>query len=229
MPTGSYVLIEAMTSPSRESNESLALGVAEVASLVTLRHSHVLDEKLFEGIINTENSFVMRYDGPMRLTAAPAVTSQEVSDAFTRDFSSIQQLDSKERERLQLASRWFRRGHEAINQVDKYLFWWTVLEIYPGRGKSNIVKNIRRVLRERACPHLDVQTLEEKLAIGRIYGERKRIVHEGRAFVPINDRDFESCLERLRAIATVCLRLLGGLPPGGDLQQFVEESNAGSD
>lgn len=223
LPRGSYIVIETIANLAEESErERLALRVAEVSSLVALRHSHVLDERLFEGVVNTTDRALMWREGPMTFTAAPAVSPKKVADGFASDFASVQHLDAERRQRLQLASRWFRRGHEAINQVDKYLFWWTVLEIYPGKGESNIVQNVTQVLRNRVCPHLEPQILKEELRIGRIYGERKRIVHDGRAFVAFDDAYFQDCLERLHAIATVSLRLLGGLPPGDDLKQYVE-------
>ena len=223
LPKGSYVVIETMASPGEESErERLALQVAEVATLVALRYSHVLEEKLFEGVINVAGNAVMWREGPMSFTAAPAVSPEEVADGFASDFASVQQLKGERHQRLQLASRWFRRGHEAMNQVDSFLFWWTVLEIYPGKGESKIVKNVTQVLRDGVCPHLEPQIVREKLWIGRLYGERKRIVHDGRAFVAFDNEYFQGCLERLRAIATVSLRLLGGFSPGDDLKQYLE-------
>ena len=223
LPSGSYIVIETLANPSEESErERSALRVAEAASLLALRHSHVLDEKLFEGVVNAANRALMWREGPMTFTTAPAVSPEEVADGFAGDFASVQQLDADRHQRLQLASRWFRRGHEAINQVDKFLFWWTVLEIYPGKGESSIVRNVTQVLRNGVYPELAPQTLQEKLRIGRIYGERKRIVHDGRAFVAFDNAYFQGCLERLRAIATVSLCLLGGLPVGDDLEQYVE-------
>ena len=223
LPSGSYIVIETLANPAEEfERERLALTMAEVASLVALRHPNVLDEKLFEGAVNTADRALMWREGLMTFTAAPAVSPKEVADGFTSDYASVQLLDAESHRRLQLASRWFRRGQEAINPVDKYLFWWTVLEIFPGKGESNIVRNIRQVLLNRVCPHLEPQVLEDKLRIGHIYGERKRIVHDGRAFVAFDDSYFQGCLERLSAIATVSLRLLGGFPPGDDLEQYIE-------
>ena len=223
LPKGSYVVIEIMASPGKEpERERLALQVAEVATLVALRHSHVLDEKLFEGVVNVAGKAVMWREGPMSFTAAPAVSPEEVADGFASDFACVQQLNGESHQRLQLISRWFRRGHEAINQVDSFLFWWTVLEIYPGKGESKIVKNVTQVVRDGVCPHLELQVVREKLWIGRIYGERKRIVHDGRAFVAFDNAYFQGCLDRLRAIATVSLRLLGGFSPGDDLKQYLE-------
>ena len=54
-----------------------------------------------------------------------------------------------------------------------------------------------------------------------MYSERKRIVHEGRSFVDVDDNEFRASLERLGLIAATLLRLLCGMPPGDDLQQFM--------
>ncbi len=79
------------------------------------------------------------------------------------------------RHRFQLASRWYRRGHESVNLVDRYLFWWTALEIYPGAGETNIVKNVKRVLSDQACPQLTPRDLEDRLRIGHICQGRREI------------------------------------------------------
>ena len=47
-------------------------------------------------------------------------------------------------------------------------------------------------------------------------------MHGGRAFTHFDDELFRVCLERLRAITTVCLRVLGDLPPGDGLRQYIE-------
>ena len=48
-------------------------------------------------------------------------------------------------------------------------------------------------------------------------------MHEGRAFIAFDDRSFGERLETLRVVVTVCLRLMAGLPPGGELQQYISE------
>ena len=53
LPSGSYVVIEMEANPrARSERERVALRVAEVASLITLRHPHLLDEKIFEGAVD---------------------------------------------------------------------------------------------------------------------------------------------------------------------------------
>ena len=222
MPEGTFIIIETAIDPDGfYERDRVALQIAEAAALVTLRFPHALQEKVYEGTINTEGASLLWDEGSITLTVSPVVTPADVAEAFGSDASALQHLDGNRRERFQLASRWYRRGHETLNQVDKFLFWWTVLEVYPGEGERNIVWNIKHVLRMQVFPHLSKQKLEEGLRIGPIYQERKGIVHEGKAFVSHEDKHFSECLERLRAVATTCLRLLGGLPLGDDLDPYL--------
>ena len=222
IPKGTYIIIDTMVNLEME-REWVALKIVEVASLVTLHFPHVLEEKLYEGTISTEHGILMWGEGPLTLQVGPAVTPPQLLETLASDHGSIQRLSANERYRYQLASRWYRRGHEAVNLVDKFLFWWTVLEIYPRSGKTNIVKTIKRVLKENVCPQLSEEEIEDKLRIGRIYGERKRIVHRGIAFASVDDKQFQELLDRLRAITTTCVRLLCGLQPGETLKEFVDQ------
>ena len=222
LPGGSYVIIstEADIRTSSE-RERVALLVAEAAGLITLRYPHLLHEKLFEGVTNAQGHSVIWREGPITLLASPATPAAEVVRDFTADFSSFARLPAGMQHRFQLASRWYRRGHESINQVDKFLFWWTVLEIYPRKKGTAVAATIKQTLQDEAFPNMSMQRIGQNLRISSIYRERIRIVHEGKAFVDVEDKNFRECLDRLGAIATVCLRLLGSLPPGDELQQFM--------
>ena len=161
VPSGAYVIIESAGTPGGDyERDQVALRVAEIAGLITLRFPQALNEKIYEGWVNTERSAVLLGEGPLRLSVSPTVTSSELVEGLGIDDRSIQQFERNRREGFQLASRWFRCGHEALNPVDKFLFWWTVLKIYPGKGKTTYVKNIKQVLRDRVCPNSSLQDLE---------------------------------------------------------------------
>ena len=126
------------------------------------------------------------------------------------------------------ASSWLLAGIgeecESLNLVDKFLFLWTVVEMYPGRGKSNVVKNLAAFLQDSVYPGHTVEYVKDAPEIGLIYGERKRIVHEGQALAPSSDSRLQNLLDKLQGIATVSLRLLGGLPPGDALDEYFQDS-----
>jgi hypothetical protein len=223
LPSGSYVKVEALIKSFTDSErERVALAIAEAASLITLRYPHLLDNKLFEGVFNTPNLGVIWSEGPMTLTASPSIPPENMSEALQRDFSNIKKLDASDRARLQLAARWFRRGCEAVNQIDKFLFFWTVLEIYPTKGTVHVARETASLLQQNIYTNIDSSDVKKKLELGPMHSMRGKIVHAGQAFIEDTERGiFEQRLEKLHAIVTVCLRLLGGLSPGDDLTRFI--------
>jgi len=224
LSSGSYIMIETLIESFTDSErEHVALAIAEAASLITLRYPHLLDEKLFEGVVNPPNTAVMWSEGPMTLTASPSITPETVAIILQNDFSNVLKLDASDRTRLQLAARWFRRGHEAMNQVDKFLFWWTVLEIYPAKGIIHVARETANLLQRSIYVDTNSSEVKKKLELGPMHSMRGKIVHAGQAFVEDSERSiFEQRLEKLRATATACLRLLGGLSPGDDLDRFIK-------
>ena len=224
LPSGSYVKIETLIQSFTDSErERAALVVAEAASLVTLRYPHLLDNKLFEGVVNARNTAVMWSEGPMTLTASPSISPETMAGALQNDFSNIQKLDESDRTRLQLAARWFRRGYEAVNQVDKFLFFWTVLEIYPAKGTTHVARETANLLQRSIYVNKNSSEVKKNLELGHMHSMRGKVVHTGQAFVEDSEQSiFEQRLEKLRATATVCLRLLGGISPGDELERFIK-------
>jgi hypothetical protein len=224
LPSGSYIIIKTLVKSFTDSErECVALAIAEATSVITLRYPHLLDEKVFEGIVKLPNASVMWSEGPMTLTASPSIPPATIAETFQNDFSSIQKLGESDRTRLQLAARWFRRGYEAVNQVDKFLFFWTVLEIYPAKGRTKVANHTRDLLHIRLYSEKNPQEIKDKLELGRMSSMRDKIVHEGQAFVKESEQSvFEQRLEKLRAIAAVCLRLLAGISPGNELERFIK-------
>ena len=225
LPSDSYIVIESELSSMDESErQRVILAIAETAGLLTLRIPHLLSERIYEGAINTAHASVLFREGPLRLSVGPPEVPEEILDQLRKDATSTSQVTDEQHQRFQLASRWYRRGCESLNLVDKFLFLWTVVEMYPGRGKSNVVKNLAAFLQDSVYPGHTVEYVKDALEIGPIYGERKRIVHEGQALVPSSDSRLQNLLDKLQGIATVSLRLLGGLPPGDALDEYFQDS-----
>ena len=173
LPSGSYIMTETLIKSFTDSErERVALAIAEAASLITLRYPHLLDEKLFEGVVNPPNTAVMWSEGPMALTASPSITPETVAVTLQNDFSNVQKLDASDRTRLQLAARWFRRGHEAVNQVDKFLFWWTVLEIYPAKGTTHVARETANFLQRSIYVDTNSSEVKKKLELGPMHSLR---------------------------------------------------------
>ena len=205
-----------------------ALRAAEAACVFDLRYPGLLAEKVYEGTVDEPGRFIFMGEGPLRISAQPDRDPNDVADRMATDFGHLEGLPEAERARFQLAARWFRRGQEAINPVDRFLFFWTVLEIYPA-GKQpkrpKVANMASKFLREHLYQDLSDEQIKEKAKIGHIEGLRGDIVHQGWAFVKREKEDeFSDHLERLETIAATCLRILAGMPAGDDLDKYVRES-----
>jgi hypothetical protein len=226
VPPGSYVVMRVRIGAMDPElvRTTAALTVAEATCVFDLRYPALIAEKLYEGTVNDPGHFVCIAEGPLRLTAQPVRDAKDVADEMAGDLRCLQLLSVQDRERFQLAARWFRRGQEAINLVDKLLFLWTVLEIYPAMGKRNVANMVSQLLCERLYQDLTNQEIKDNTKMGRIENERGKIVHRGTAFVtPDKEERYSDYLGCLQATAATCLRILAGMPPGHDLDKYVRQ------
>jgi len=227
LPADSYLVIQVVGQSGilRSDMSDAALQVAETTSLLDLRYSGIVAEKVYEGTVNTPGSALLMFEGPLTLTAQPERDPKSVAAELAADHAALTKLSADRRERYRLAARWFRRGQDVPNPVDKLLFWWVVLEIYPGEGQGEkVVRKTRDLLRERLYPDLTAGTVTSKTRLGRIFGLRGDIVHKGQAFVSPDQQDeFDEHLDRLHAVAVTCLRILAGLAVGDELDKYVRE------
>lgn len=227
LPPDSYVLMRVRLGamdPASARSEA-ALRVAEATCIFDLRCPGLISEKLHEGTVDKPGQYVFMPEGPLRVTARPDEDPEDVGHKVAGDFASLGDLSQGDRDRFRLAARWFRRGQEALNLVDKLLFLWTVLEIYPAMGKRKVSNTTSRFLSERLYRDLSRQEIKEKTKLGRIEGVRDGIVHKGKAFVgPTEEEPFSGYLQRLEAIAATCLRMLAGMPPGDELDKYIRQN-----
>lgn len=115
--------------------------------------------------------------------------------------------------RFVLQSRFYVRACGFTLGEDKFLGFWTVLEIWPLKGSTKI-RDLREWVGQVAgWPPGDVDRLE----LGRLYGRRGRVVHDGMHPDPTTIGWDCVLLER---IATEALRSLIGLPYGGWLERY---------
>jgi hypothetical protein len=201
-----------------------SLKVAEIAGIFDIQYPRIITEKLYEGTITSENNPVSSFPvGPIRITAYPPIKLEEISSKITGQINTLNQLNNANRERFQLASRWFRNGFETLNEIDKFIAWWTVLEIYPGISSSNIPECVYKLLSIRLYGNMTESEIKSKLKINEIRELRGKIIHDGKSFIEDDERDeFEDYLDRLQALTTVCLRLLAELDGGNELNKYFK-------
>lgn len=223
LPKGAYAVIDVgLDDPQVSNRHRAALAVAETAGLISLRYPHLIQEKVYEGMINTAEGIIFAREDPVTLTAWTAPDPEAIASDLKGDLCVIRGATADDRNRFQLAARWLRRGDEANNRVDKFLFWWTVLEIFPAKGKK-VANETAEFLQSQLYPSVDRQEIKTKLDLGRMSGMRDTIVHEGQAFVDESESDvFRKRLEKLSAISGTCLRGLAGLQLGEDLDPFMQ-------
>lgn len=221
---GSYLAIshfvDVTSTPDARSVARLPL--AEIAAALALTRTHLLDEKLFEGVLNEPGQRTFWPEGPITVSSPQPTDMDSLSQSLATISTHLEKLDPQLRHRFQLAARWYMRGHETPNPVDKILFWYIALEVYPAQGNTNLVRCVRDVIHSHLYSDLDPGLVKERIGIGRIAGLRNQIVHDGKSFVELpHDTEFETSLQKLEAIATTALRILGDFPPGHELDRWV--------
>jgi len=118
--------------------------------------------------------------------------------------------------RFTLMSNLFARALLMEAGDERFLWLWTVLEVFPMKETSDI---------RSVCDHLSSVTgrtaaeLKEKLRIGRLFGARSDLVHNGK--LPYEGDELGSNLRKLECIDCVVLRSLGGLAYTGELDEFM--------
>lgn len=78
-------------------------------------------------------------------------------------------------ERVRLSLRWAKRGQE-LDSTDAFLAWWIAIETIAGNNKR-VVNAVNQQL--SALYPLEVPNPRDRFAVGRLFGHRNKIVHEG--------------------------------------------------
>lgn len=117
--------------------------------------------------------------------------------------------------RFTLMSKLFVRAVAIEPGEERFLWLWTVLEVFPMRDTSNILPISEHLSRTTGHSPDEVKT---KLDIGRLFGARSSLVHDGK--LPYGREEMAGVLKKLEAIVVTVLRSLGGLPYAGGLEEY---------
>jgi hypothetical protein len=118
--------------------------------------------------------------------------------------------------RFTLMSNLFARALAMEPGDERFLWLWTVLEVFPMKETSDI---------RSVCNHLSSvigrtpTEVKEQLGIGRLFGARSDLVHNGR--LPYEPKERGNILGKLETIDRVVIRSLGGLAYSGELDEFM--------
>ncbi len=141
--------------------------------------------------------------------------SPHVVQGAVHDFGRALRVDPDIDARFTLMSKLFARAVATEPGEERFLWLWTVLEVFPMRGTSDIQPIGRYLSQVLGRPAAQVK---EKLGIGRLFGARSRLVHDGK--LPYDKPSLAIALNKLEAIDRVVIRALGGLAYSGELDTF---------
>lgn len=128
--------------------------------------------------------------------------------SFQRAIGTSAEMDL----RFTLMSKLFARAISTPPGEERFLWLWTVLEVFPMKNTSDIRPISEYLAGVTGRP---VAEVKEKLFIGRLFGARSGLVHNGK--LPYERHELAGVLNLLEAIAITVIRAAGGLPYNGEL------------
>lgn len=225
VPDGMYLVCQVAADPSVPGNrEDVALRLALVAALCALKYSHVLVERVFEGVVLPADGsmYLMWPEGPITITTSTGPTAATVAAHLSQYLGALQHADERTSRLLQLGARWITRGLASTNQIDQLLYLWLALEVYPGKQGRGIEHNVANLLHHVRYRDITASELKCRLWLGRLHGLRSEVVHAGLAFPPSHrEQEFAEALVRLRMVSIACYRHLAGVGDDGELDRYA--------
>lgn len=124
-------------------------------------------------------------------------------------------LDADVEQRYTLMSKLFSRALTIEPGEERFLWLWTVLEVFPMRDTSNIQPISDYLAQVTGRAAADVKRF---LYLGNLFGARSDLVHDGK--LAYGREVLGEVLNKLEAIDVTVLRALGGLPYAGQLDKY---------
>lgn len=187
-----------------------------VAGLATLLGPHIFARRVYRGwTVSDDGSTII--ESELRIEPTVTLNPQTLEDDLQR-IRSTTLKDPDMNSRFDLMSRFYSKALVRPPSEERFLFLWTVLEIFPMKGTTNIGPISELV--SRLTGH-DSIIVKERLAIGRMFGLRSDLVHNG-SFDP-RQTGIPGFWTRLESLCLETLRNVGGLPYSGSLNEFLAE------
>lgn len=160
-------------------------------------------------------------DGWLRFADPVTVPVAGLDEEFDR-ISGYIEADPERRRRFALMARFFAKALPLAAGEEKFLFLWTVLEVFPMKDTTDI-RPISEFLAARLAR--SVEHVKAALGIGRLCGMRSDLVHHGALGVAIGD--LGEVVQRLETIAAEVMRGYAGVPYTGVLERYFERQSGG--
>lgn len=214
LPNGPYISITVHT---KESVPFKAKQFCEdhldstIAHMASVYDSALFAQQVFRGQLLEDNEEIMQ---GMLLVKSPVSISDNLPVALS-DMRAALVKDQELHARYLLMARFLSKSFLVPPSEEKFLYLWTILEIYPMKDTTNI-KPISTYLGNLIGKDPDL--IREQLEIGKLFGARSNLVHNGRLNIPA--QDFVETLMRLESICLEVLRSMMGLPYSGALDKY---------
>jgi len=183
-----------------------------IAQMSALLSPHLFEMEVWSGWLCDPNEL---FGDSWVLTANPVKFApedlQRRINGFRRALSARSDIDA----RFTLMAKLFARAVATEPGEERFLWLWTVLEVFPMKNTSDIqpISEYLSGLTGRSPAEV-----KDKLGIGRLFGSRSDLVHHGK--LPYERDKLGAILHRLEAIDSAVIRSLGGLPYNGELEEF---------
>lgn len=234
LASGHYIEIRVHTK-TEDSEKARAFCEAEIdrtiAMLISVFNVHLFDLLIYKGwLIENEwgvlGGWTQSVDEPKIELEAKEVESSLLK--IHRHLRSHEDWFN----RFTLMSRFLSKALAYTNAEEKFLLLWTALEVFPMKDTSNIAP-ISNYLGKMLV--LEPEAVKEKLGIGKLYGLRSSLVHDGEFRVNKlnalshseleNERRVEysesDTFARLEYIVREIMRYMCGLPYSGSLDRYL--------
>lgn len=182
-----------------------------VAYMASVYDYALFAQQIYRGQLLEDNEQIME---GMLLVKNPVSITADLSGALTNMRSALIQ-NQNIHDRYSLMARFFAKSLLIKPSEEKFLYLWTILEIYPMANTSNI-KPISQYLGQFMSK--EPELVKERLGIGRLFDIRSKIVHDGLLAIP--GKDEGETFMRLQAICVEVLRSMSGLNYSGSLDQY---------
>jgi hypothetical protein len=114
-------------------------------------------------------------------------------------------------------ARFFSKAVALDPSEEKFLFLWTVLEVFPMKDTTNVGPIGEYLGQMLGRPSAEVK---DKLQIGRTFGLRSNLVHNGK--LSLTPEELGKLIQRLEDICVEILRSMSGQSYGGLLDQYFK-------
>jgi len=163
-------------------------------------HSSVFGRLIYQGWLWEEGEGILE----AWYREVPSI-SIEQSDLDNRVRKIKSNLSGEIKNRFELMSRFYSKSLLYKPCEEKLVLLWTIFEIFPMKSTTNI-RPINELLAKITKKPYEIVC--QKMGVGRIYGKRCTLVHNGKLDIPISEKGgFFSKLEKI--VDEILMNMIG--------------------